>query len=441
MKNSSKGNGLRFLINQKQKLSVGLRIAIGVSFVVLFTAISFLIIHLSSTEKSSAGVATITFVSSASNSVTGSKNLTWNHTVASGTDQVLVVGVTTSSQPVTAVTYNGTAMTAAGSISKNGMRVYMYYMFNPATGTKQVKVTTAVNTNLYAGSSLISGVSNTTPFTVTTNSGTSSAPSTGVVTTVDGYTVLTVLGSKNRNPTPTSPLSQVYELGSNFNHYNNMSSRAGASPSVVGDFALSSSDDWGVVTTSLIPATTLPVKWKNFEVRIEKQKVVADWTTASEINNDHFVLEKSTDGLNFTTVTVVRGSGNATYDNYYSATDENGATTLTYYRVKQVDYDGKSDYTDVRAVNPNFALKEMVIYPTMVFDHMRVQYLSGQNEGTVQYKILDYQGRPVASGNVELSELSGSWQVGLETLQKGNYVFILENNGQILGRKKFVKID
>jgi hypothetical protein len=83
----------------------------------------------------------------------------------------------------------------------------------------------------------------------------------------------------------------------------------------------------------------------------------------------------------------------------------------------------------------------MIIYPTMVFDHMRVQYLSGQNEGVVQYKILDYTGKVIANGEVTLEELSGSWQVGLETLQKGNYMFILENNGQILGRKKFVKID
>src|SRR6185369_13902085 len=77
-----------------------------------------------------------------------------------------------------------------------------------------------------------------------------------------------------------------------------------------------------------------------------------DWTTASEINNSYFTIERSLDGIAYEEIGRVEGAGNSTYDISYNYTDQSPSAHATiYYRLKQTDFDGKHETFDPDFVN------------------------------------------------------------------------------------------
>ena len=96
----------------------------------------------------------------------------------------------------------------------------------------------------------------------------------------------------------------------------------------------------------------LPVEFTKFTATLNNNKSVKlNWTTASEINNDYFSVEKSVNGLSFSEIGKKKGAGNSSSEKNYEFTDENPVKGVAYYRIKQTDFDGKFDYSDVVAVS------------------------------------------------------------------------------------------
>jgi len=88
----------------------------------------------------------------------------------------------------------------------------------------------------------------------------------------------------------------------------------------------------------------LPVELLSFTARCHKQKVTLDWKTATEINNDFFTIDRSSDGKNWDMIGKVNGMGNSNRNQYYSFTDETPLKGKSYYRLKQTDFDGQDTY-------------------------------------------------------------------------------------------------
>jgi len=78
--------------------------------------------------------------------------------------------------------------------------------------------------------------------------------------------------------------------------------------------------------------------------------VEVEWQTETEINNDNFTVQKSQDGINWQFVSKVDGGGNSSEKLSYTIFDTDPFNGVSYYRLKQVDYDGKSEIFDPRAV-------------------------------------------------------------------------------------------
>ena len=91
----------------------------------------------------------------------------------------------------------------------------------------------------------------------------------------------------------------------------------------------------------------LPIELLSFNAISLKNKIELKWTTATEINNDYFTLEKSTDAVNFTTIATVKGAGNSNKVLNYQHFDENPVIGINYYRLKQTDFDGAFKYTQI----------------------------------------------------------------------------------------------
>ncbi len=107
-----------------------------------------------------------------------------------------------------------------------------------------------------------------------------------------------------------------------------------------------------VVTVTTGPCSTLPVNWLSFTAeKSTNASVLLKWSTAGEINNDHFIVEKRTDGINFTSIGNVLSAGNGNTVRHYSYIDTKTVNGNNYYRIQQVDRDGRFKYSVIVHVN------------------------------------------------------------------------------------------
>ncbi len=98
-------------------------------------------------------------------------------------------------------------------------------------------------------------------------------------------------------------------------------------------------------------STPLPIELISFNFSVEGKDIELTWETASEVNNDYFTVERSQDAVNFEPVGRVDGKGNYNGLSKYTLTDFNPLTGVSYYRLKQTDFDGKYSYSDIISVN------------------------------------------------------------------------------------------
>jgi hypothetical protein len=107
----------------------------------------------------------------------------------------------------------------------------------------------------------------------------------------------------------------------------------------------------GTVTGPAVLGTApLPIELLRFDAKVCSQKICLEWSTASELNNDFFNIERSTDGFNFQEILTVDGSGTTNTQINYEALDASPEFGANYYRLKQTDFDGASSYSDVITV-------------------------------------------------------------------------------------------
>ncbi len=99
------------------------------------------------------------------------------------------------------------------------------------------------------------------------------------------------------------------------------------------------------------PPGVLPISLLYFSAEAINQKVLINWGTYSEINNDYFTIERSTDHEYFEEVNQLEGAGNSNIILTYNTVDEHPYTGISYYRLKQTDFDGKYEYTKAIKVN------------------------------------------------------------------------------------------
>lgn len=149
----------------------------------------------------------------------------------------------------------------------------------------------------------------------------------------------------------------------------------------------------------------LPVELVSFIASKDKNHVHLNWKTLSEINNDYFTIEKSNDGLEYEKVSIIDGSGNSNHELSYSTTDTEPYEGLSYYRLKQTDFDGKFSYSKIQAVDfnlsPEFYLN---VYPNpTTSDNINLQIVNAKDE-SIQINISDMLGKEVYSNSILITE-------------------------------------
>jgi hypothetical protein len=95
----------------------------------------------------------------------------------------------------------------------------------------------------------------------------------------------------------------------------------------------------------------LPVELTEFNAVVYNSSVILKWVTASETNNEKFILQKSANGVYFSDIATIHGNGNSIITNYYQYVDKHPIEGISYYRLKQVDFDGVFSVSNILAVS------------------------------------------------------------------------------------------
>jgi hypothetical protein len=185
---------------------------------------------------------------------------------------------------------------------------------------------------------------------------------------------------------------------------------------------------------------TLPVELLSFTAKKDNSQVILKWATASELNNDYFSIEKSLDMEHFETIGTVKGAGNSNELLNYSYTDKDVTSSVNYYRLKQVDYDGAFAYSSVVVVNTeggSGTLGEITAGPNPFADHINFNYTAIAS-GTIELLLYDISGKVVSSESMEVPEGMNTLTMNIDaSLPSGYYLAGVMQNGE---RTKLIKL-
>jgi len=165
----------------------------------------------------------------------------------------------------------------------------------------------------------------------------------------------------------------------------------------------------------------LPLTWGSFTAEKIDKSVLLKWNTLQETNTSHFVIERGGTGNTFLQIGTVKAAGNGSSSNSYQFSDAFPLEGTNFYRLKQVDIDGKYEYSKICSVNFNNVYSTAWVFPNPVYQSAIISY-SIQQDSKVSIKIYDVNGRQVKT-LVNKEELAGTRQVQWNvTDEKGNTV-------------------
>ncbi len=202
---------------------------------------------------------------------------------------------------------------------------------------------------------------------------------------------------------------------------------AGTASSVSGDQiifsnnSISNGDGYYTIGTFDYDNSPLPIQLLSFDAVKQDSKVVLNWQTATESNNDFFTIERSTDGNDWEAIAQIDGAGNSNEIRNYQYVDQNPLQGISYYRLKQTDFDGVFSYSKVQIIK----LEENKLnFSTKVVPNPAQDYILLKVENIL---IQDIQFYSATGENVTLlvtiSKVDeNQYKIDLYSLQKGVYV-------------------
>ncbi len=178
-----------------------------------------------------------------------------------------------------------------------------------------------------------------------------------------------------------------------------------------------------------IIASPLPVELVYFGGYNEEENNFLQWTTASEVNNYYFEVERSLDLKTFNKIGKILGSGTTSFQHTYAFTDINAPAGIAYYRIKQFDFNGDFEYTYIISIERRTNALTAKIFPNPANNLISI----------VADEKLNWEISSLALGNILIRQ-DNTLEVDISSLPEGIYVVKLFNSmNEFLSSQKFVK--
>lgn len=182
--------------------------------------------------------------------------------------------------------------------------------------------------------------------------------------------------------------------------------------------------------------TPLPITWLSFTAKKVSNTAILNWQTVNEKNNKGYFVQKSTDGINWdnlgfvNTLAINGNSGNEILN--YNYTDKNPIEGYNFYKLQQVDFDGKTSYSNVEKVYFENLKPAIEIYPNPTQNDM--VWIKGLSEN-LTISVLDITGKVVITQQAKnIKE-----QIDLSQLSNGIYYCIVKEDGVEIWNAKLIK--
>lgn len=195
--------------------------------------------------------------------------------------------------------------------------------------------------------------------------------------------------------------------------------------------------------TPMIPSIEcmqLPVELILFDAKsIDNIKVNLSWTTLSETNNDYFSIERSHDAIHFDSIGYVLGNGNSNIENNYTFVDEKPYQGISYYRLKQVDFDETFTYSDIKKVVLKNDIKNNAayLYPNPAINKISV-ILNAIKQNQAQVQLIGISGKLLLNKTINITEGFNQHDIDISNLSRGIY-FVKIISDDIQTKLKFTK--
>jgi len=210
-----------------------------------------------------------------------------------------------------------------------------------------------------------------------------------------------------------------------------------------GTITVTVTDACNRVITQIINATsigtTLPVRLLDFEAVRNADRVVLNWSTATEVNNDYFTISRSGDGHLFTPVAVLDGAGNSTQIREYSVADLQAPQSDVYYRLSQTDFDGNTEHFHPIVVKASGPAHSLSVFPNPVSRQANV-LVKSHLQGVAYIELWNTNGRRVLSRPVVLN--TDAEQILLDEIDQipaGKYILRLSFEGEYIANTVLLK--
>ncbi|HTL81232.1 MAG TPA: T9SS type A sorting domain-containing protein [Bacteroidia bacterium] len=188
------------------------------------------------------------------------------------------------------------------------------------------------------------------------------------------------------------------------------------------------------------PCTVLPIEMLNYSGSYDNiaKGVDLNWTTATENNNDHFVIERTMDGQHYEyvgTVATLAPGGNSTSQLDYHFFDNSAPSGTVYYRLTQYNASGAVNFVGVTAVEvASESFNGLSVLPNPAATECNISFSSPVEKDYV-LNVIDHTGRVVRSQTVHAADGNNSFKVEIGDLAQGMYLIQLASDGKILSGK------
>jgi Secretion system C-terminal sorting domain len=189
-----------------------------------------------------------------------------------------------------------------------------------------------------------------------------------------------------------------------------------------------------VILQPVCAAATIPVELSFFKAKFNQNSVKLNWQTAFEKNNKGFDIERSIDAQSWDNIGFVKGQGNATLATNYAFEDKDPLSILIYYRLKQIDFDGKESYSNIESVASKDKKTGFKIYPNPAQNFTtNIEFEDNLVGGTLQ--IINTNGSVLKTEVIDNQLIT----LDLSTFPSGLYFVKIFSNQTVFSDKIIVK--